>query len=313
PMVRRPRAHELILGVASDPQFGPVILFGHGGVAVEVIRDRALALPPLNLTLARELISRTRVARLLAGYRGQPPAALDAIALALVKVAQLAAEMGELVELDVNPLIADEAGVVALDARILVRRFDGRAADRLAIRPYPQELETPVSAAGGRLLLRPIRPEDEPALQRAFARLDPEDIRLRFFAPLKALTHRLAARLTQIDYDREMALVLAEPGAAGTAELFGVARLHADPDNVEAEFAVTVRSDMKGRGLGRLLMDHLIAHARRRGLKCLFGHVLAENAPMLALCRDLGFALVPETGEPGVVRVTLALARAGTP
>ncbi|HSJ97621.1 MAG TPA: acetate--CoA ligase family protein, partial [Myxococcota bacterium] len=161
PMVRRPGAVELIAGIASDAIFGPVLLFGQGGTAVEVIADRAVGLPPLNANLARDLIGRTRVARLLAGWREHPPANLDALARALVQVAQIAVELPEVVELDVNPLLADARGVLALDARIRVRRADGPAADRLAIRPYPRELEETIALAdGARVFVRPIRPED---------------------------------------------------------------------------------------------------------------------------------------------------------
>ena len=149
PMVNRPLAQELIVGVSEDIQFGPVILFGHGGVAVETIGDRAIALPPLNLKLARELMERTRVYRLLSGFRDRPPAALDQIALVLLKVSQLTVDFGEIVELDINPLLADHEGVLALDARIRVRRFDRPAAARLSIRPYPSELEETLTIADG--------------------------------------------------------------------------------------------------------------------------------------------------------------------
>jgi acetyltransferase len=313
PMIRRRNAHELIVGVSEDAQFGPIVLFGQGGTAVEVVADRAIALPPLNLKLARELMAQTRVYRLLKGYRDRPAAALDAIAITLMKVAQLAADVGEVVELDINPLLADEQGVMALDARVRVRPSDRPASARLAIRPYPRELEEVVSGPDGRrLLLRPVRPEDEPAFRRGFAKLSPESIRLRFFAPLRELSHGMAARLTQIDYDREMALVLADPGPAPSAEIYGVVRISADPDGEQAEFAVTVRDDMAGRGLGEMLLRRIIAYARGRGIRLIFGDVLAENAPMLDLCRRLGFALEYHPGDPGLVRASLSLS-SGTP
>jgi len=312
-MIRRRNAHELIVGVSEDAQFGPIVLFGQGGTAVEVVADRAIALPPLNLKLARELMAQTRVYRLLKGYRDRPAAALDAIAITLMKVAQLAADVGEVVELDINPLLADEQGVMALDARVRVRPSDRPASARLAIRPYPRELEEVVSGPDGRrLLLRPVRPEDEPAFRRGFAKLSPESIRLRFFAPLRELSHGMAARLTQIDYDREMALVLADPGPAPSAEIYGVVRISADPDGEQAEFAVTVRDDMAGRGLGEMLLRRIIAYARGRGIRLIFGDVLAENAPMLDLCRRLGFALEYHPGDPGLVRASLSLS-SGTP
>lgn len=216
-MVRRPGSQELIVGVIEDRQFGPVLLFGHGGTAVEVINDKALGLPPLNMNLAREMMKRTRVYKLLEGYRDQPAADLEAITLTLVRVSQLVIDIGEIVELDINPLLADANGVIGLDTRIKVKAGSGHAHERLAICPYPKALEEEVPLGDGRtLLLRPIVPEDEPSLQRVFANLTAEEIRLRFFLPMKVLSHVNAARFTQIDYDREMALpkLFAEcPGA----------------------------------------------------------------------------------------------------
>jgi len=303
PMVRRPAAHELIVGLSTDPLFGPVVLFGQGGVAVERIDDKALALPPLNINLAREMMSRTRVIRLLEGYRDRPAAALDTIALTLIQVAQLAADVAEIVELDINPLLADPMGVIALDARVKVAPASGPPQARLAIRPYPRELESETSLADGTAIrLRPIRPEDEPALQDYAKRLDPEDVRLRFFTPLRELSHSFAARLTQIDYDRAMAIVAF---AAADGAMLGVARISADPDNTRAEFAVSVRSDLKGRGLGRLLMQRIIEIARARGIARIEGEILRENTAMQTLARDLGFALTTG-GEPGS-SLTMAL------
>jgi acetyltransferase len=308
PMIRRPNAHELILGASEDPQFGPVILFGHGGTAAEVIRDRALALPPLNMRLARDLMAQTRIHRLLTGYRDRPPADLDAVAVALIEMAQLAMDFAEIAELDVNPLLADQDGVIALDARIRVAPATAPAEGRLAIRPYPKELEDEVRLADGRcLMLRPIHPEDEPMLIAAFHKLSPENVRLRFFAPVKELTHETAAALTQIDYDRQMALVLADPLRPGVAELYAVARFSADPDNEKAEFALTVRDDMTGMGLGTLLLRRLIEYARRRGVREIFGHVLRENLRMLALCRFLGFDESGAPDDPALKLVRLRL------
>jgi acetyltransferase len=309
-MIRRPHAYELIAGVSLDAQFGPMILFGHGGVAAEVINDKALALPPLNLRLARDLIGRTRIARMLEGFRNRPPIDFDALALVLVRLSRLIEDLGEVAELDINPLLADETGVIALDARVRLAPAPGPSARRFAIRPYPAELEEIIPLDDGRkLVLRPVRPEDEPAFIEAFSKLDPTDVRLRFFAPLKTLSHELAARLTQIDYDREMALVLAESGQAGRTPILGVARIHADPDIENAEFAVVVRSDVQGRGFGYLLMSRLIAYARGRGLRTLFGGVLRDNRTMLALCRDLGFTITPTEDEPTVLRASLELDR----
>jgi acetyltransferase len=308
PMVRRPGAYELIAGVTADAQFGPVVLFGHGGTAAEVVDDKALGLPPLNMHLAHEIISRTRIHRLLKGYRGMAPARLDAIALTLIQVAQLVIDVAEIVELDVNPLLADEYGVVALDARIEVAPATGLAADRLAIRPYPSELEETIPLGDGRtLLLRPIRPEDEPSLQAAFAKFTPDEIRQRFFVPMKTLSHVTAARFTQIDYDREMALILTEPGIAGKTDIYGVVGLNADPDNERAEYAIIVRGDMTGMGLGIVLMRRIIDYARSRSIREIYGDVLHDNVTMLKLCRALGFSAAALPDDPSIVRVTLRL------
>jgi acetyltransferase len=308
PMIRRPNAHELIVGASEDSQFGLVILFGHGGTAVEVVADRALALPPLNMRLAHDLIAQTRVCRLLSGYRDHPPADLDAIAVTLIKVAQLVIDLAEVVELDINPLLADQHGVIALDARVRVARATAPPERRLAIRPYPKDLEDEIKLTGGRsLLLRPIRPEDEPMLIAAFHKLSPENVRLRFFAPVKELTHETAAGLTQVDYDREMALVLADHDRPGAAELYAVARFSTDPDQEQAEFALTVRDDVTGKGFGPLLMRRLIDYARERGIGEIFGHVLRDNSPMLAICRALGFEEHADPDDPAIKLVRLAL------
>jgi acetyltransferase len=308
PMIRRPNAHELIVGASEDPQFGLVILFGQGGTAVEIVADRALALPPLNMRLAQDLIAQTRVSRLLRGYRERPPADLDAIAVTLIKIAHMVTDFAEIAELDVNPLLADQDGVIALDARVRVTRAAAAPERRLAIRPYPKELEEEVELAGGpALLLRPIHPEDEPMLVAAFHKLAPESVRLRFFAPIKEVTHETAAGLTQIDYDREMALVLADHDRPGAAELYAVARFSTDPDQQKAEFAITVRDDVTGRGLGDLLMRRLIDYARRRGIGEIFGQVLRENRRMLDLCRSLGFEETADPDDPAVRLVRLRL------
>ena len=309
PVVRRPGAYELIMGMSNDPQFGPVILVGQGGVAVEVVDDKALGLPPLNMRLAGELLARTRIYRLLKGFRDQAPVNLEAIALTLVRLSQLVVDLAEVRELDINPLLVDRFGVMALDARVRVERSDRRGADRLAIRPYPKELEEPIPLGDGRtLLLRPIRPEDEPSLQSAFAKLTPDEVRLRFFVPMSTLSHVTAARFTQIDYDREMALILTESGIAGTTDIFGVARIIADPDNQRAEYAIIVRHDMTGMGLGVLLMRRLLDYAQLRGIREIYGDVLQENRTMLKLCEVLGFTKSRSPDDPGIVRVTLDLA-----
>jgi acetyltransferase len=290
-MARRPEAHELIIGVASDPVFGPVLLFGQGGVAVEVVADHAVALPPLNVVLARDMIARTRVAKLLAGYRHRAPANMDAIVHTLMQVSDMVADLPELVELDINPLLADADGVIVLDARVKVAPA-GKAAsalDRLAIRPYPPELEETIVWDGAPLLLRPIRPEDGPAHLAFFDSLTPDDVRYRMFVRVRELQPSQLARFTQIDYDREMAFIATRPDAHGVQQTLGVVRVVADPDNQQAEFAVTVRSDLKGHGLGRILMEKIIAYCRQRGTREIVGEALPQNTRVIGLVRKLGF------------------------
>lgn len=301
-MARRPHALELIVGLTVDPVFGPVVLFGQGGIAVEVTADQAVGLPPLNRILAAELVGRTRVARLLAGYRGQPPADLDALYDVLVRVGRMAAELPELAELDINPLLADAAGVVALDARLRLAPVppgqDGSA--RLAILPYPMELERQVDSALGPLTIRPIRPEDAQAHVAFFRALTPEDVHMRMFGMMRELSPQQLARFTQIDYAREMAFIATRP-ASGGIETLGVARVVFDPDGERGEFAVTVRSDLKGRGLGRLLMQCLLDYCAARGVGLVEGAALSGNARMHALAASLGFTL--DNAPDGMVRM----------
>jgi acetyltransferase len=295
---------ELIVGATSRGDFGPMLLFGEGGVAVEIVADTSLELPPLNLKLAQRMLERTRVFRKMRGFRNVPAVDIGAVALVLTRVSQLVVDWPRIAEIEINPLLASASGCIALDARL--RLAEG--AVPLAIRPYPRELEQDVTIAGGRKVkLRPIRPEDEPALLRGFSRLSEDEVRARFFVPMKTLPHVTAARFTQIDYDREMAFVLAEPGAAGSVELYAVVRLAADPDNTRAEFAIVVEHELTGLGLGGLLMRRLIEYARSRGIGELFGDVLADNVVMLALCRSLGFREEPI--QDHVTRVTLPLTR----
>jgi acetyltransferase len=301
-MIERPAAFELIAGMTVDPLFGPVLLFGRGGTAVEVIRDNAVGIAPLNHALAMDMIARTRVFRALQGYRDRKPADLDAVALTLVKLSQLACDLDEIQEIEVNPLLADADGAIAVDARARIAPVDAsRRGARLAIRPYPRELEkTEMVRQVGSVFLRPIRPDDASAMRSFFEQLSPHDIRLRFFSPLRSLPASFRARFTQIDYDREMAFVLLREQS-----VLGVGRLAADPDNTRAEFSVIVRSDLKGKGLGWLLMKRLIAYAKARGTALLFGDILRDNTVMIAMCRELGFRL--EQGEANVVHATLAL------
>lgn len=304
PMVHRKNARELIMGMVLDPYFGPVIIFGHGGSYAEIIKDSAMGIPPLNMHLAREVISQTAICRVLEAYQGVPGADMEAIALTLVKVSQLVCDMPQVVELEINPIIADDHGVLALDARIKVGDSDVSADKRLAIRPYPKELEETIQLAdGSMLLLRPIRPEDGPAFQDLYTRLSPEDIRFRFLHPIKSLSPDLSARLTQIDYDREMALVLTRK--SGGPEILGVVRITADPNIEKAEFAIVIRRDMTGQGLGPMLLRRIIDYSKTRGVKYIYGEVLSDNRSMLRLADAFGFKKRPVPDDPGVTHVSL--------
>ncbi|MDZ4103714.1 MAG: bifunctional acetate--CoA ligase family protein/GNAT family N-acetyltransferase [Hydrogenophaga sp.] len=297
-MVHKKHAHELIVGASVDPVFGPTILFGQGGVAVEVLADTALALPPLNTTLAQAQIARTRVAKLLRGYRDEPAADTDAIAQVLVSVSQLLADVPELAELDINPLLANHEGAVALDARVRVSAQCPAGAKNFAIQPYPQELVETWDWQGQPVTLRPIRPEDEAQHRRFLEKLDPEDIRLRVFYSRRHIEHSELARLTQIDYAREMAFIATRPGPDGVEETLGAVRAAIDPDNIGAEFGVIVRSDLKGSGLGQKLMSKLIGHLRARGTQRIHGTVLRINRGMLELARALGFQESTNPSDP---------------
>ena len=288
-MVRRRHAHELIIGASIDRVFGPVILFGQGGTAVEVVADRALALPPLNTNLARALVQRTRVARLLQGFRDTPAADQAALHAVLVAVSQLLADVPEITELDINPLLLNPEGAVALDARIRISADAPAGAHHFAIRPYPAHLTESVQWQGRRLTLRAIRPEDEAQHLAFLGRLAPDDIRMRIFSSRRSIARSELARLVQIDYERETAIVAVATGPDGAEETLGAVRAVADPDNINAEFGVVVRSDLKGKGLGWLLMQKLIATLRAQGTQQVVGSVLAHNHAMLAMARRLGF------------------------
>ncbi|MBR0712992.1 bifunctional acetate--CoA ligase family protein/GNAT family N-acetyltransferase [Bradyrhizobium liaoningense] len=308
-MIVKAKARELILGLADDPTFGTVVVFGRGGTAVEIINDKALALPPLDLQLARDLIERTRVSRLLRAYRDVPAVKQDAVAMVLVKLAQMAADIPEIRELDINPLLADETGVTAVDARIAVgttpRKFAGSGPANFAVRAYPSRWERHLELKDGwRIFVRPMRPEDEPTIHTFLKHVTPHDLRLRFFAPMKEFTHEFIARLTQLDYARAMAFIAFEEA---TGEMVGVVRIHSDSIYETGEYAILLRSDLKGRGLGWALMQLIIDYARSEGLKTISGDVLKENTVMLEMCRQLGFQVKPDPAEPDICDVRLKL------
>jgi acetyltransferase len=308
-MAQRTGARELILGLTCDPVFGPVLLCGAGGVEVELHRCHAVALPPLNAALARDLLTRSGVEPLLGAWRGRAAADEAAVIDSLLRLSQLACDLAGVAELDVNPLLADTQGVLVLDARVRLHRAGAQPAP-LAIRPYPQELESKLRVDGQDLLLRPIRPEDGEHLREFYAQASQADLRLRFFQSRREVPASELARFSQIDYDREMAFVaLAPPGADGQQPIAGEVRAVCDPDNVRAEFAIQVASGWQGKGLGRLLLARLVEHLRERGTRELVGECLPENAAMAGLARAAGFAV---RSRGGLVEMRLELPQTST-
>lgn len=307
-MINRPNAHELILGMAEDTTFGPVILFGQGGVATEVINDRSVSLPPLNIALAEDLASRTHIFKLLQGYRNRPAGDLQSLYRVMVRISQLIVDIPEIVELDINPLLLDETGAITLDARIRVAPALLRGSDRLAIRPYPRELEEIIEKAGlgdGTFLLRPILPSDIRSYQRFLESLDAEDIQNRFFCAVRQLAPSELARVTQIDYSREMILVAVGRGESDSETIAGEVRLMFDPDNQQAEIGIAVSSALKSKGLGSKLLCKAIHYCRERRTASMVGTVLAENVRMLGLAKKFGFSL--SASRDGTVDIRLEL------
>jgi acetyltransferase len=256
-------------------------------------------------------MARTRVSRILKAYRDVAAADEDAIALVLVKLAQLAADFPQVREVDLNPFLADEDGLVAVDTRIAVAPVDMTRPGpsdhpRFAIRPYPKQWERHVTLADGTaIFVRPVRPEDEPLYGPFFAAVTPQDLRMRFFAPVKEFGHAFTARFTQIDYGRAMAFVAIEESSG---KLLGSVRLHANADYDTGEYAILVRSDLKGRGLGLLLMQMIIEYARAEGIATIEGQVLRENTSMLSMCRQLGFQIAADPDDVGICVVKLTAA-----
>ena len=308
-MVERGGGIELIAGISNDPTFGPVILFGQGGTAVGVTDDAAIALPPLTAPLADDVIARTRISRLLAGYRTQRPAKLSAIRDILMALARIAVDHPEIAELDINPLLADEHGVVALDARIRLR--DPADAMPAALVSYPHHLERIVAASdGAAILIRPIRPEDAPALQRFIEHLDPATIRARFYETMRRLPPALLASLTQIDYDREIAFVAIEGKDAGEDDprqvtICGVGRLIVPPAGHKAEYALIASPAAIGRGIAHALLDRLIAYARSRGLTEICGGELADSTGMIDVARGLGGLIQRDLSDMTCLSISL--------
>ena len=303
PMVSSSDGRELLVGIIRDPVFGPVITFGSGGTAVELLADRAVALPPLNSLLTKDMISRTRVAKMLASYRKMPAVNIQALEDVLLRISEMACELPAIKELDINPLLADSQGVVAVDARIVVDRYYSDAGHyaHTAIHPYPAHLQNTCILAGGvTCLIRPIRPEDADMEQEFVLGLSDKTRHYRFMNSVKHLTPDMLARFTQIDYDREMAFVAVIKKNNKDREI-GVCRYIINNDGDTCEFAIVVADEWQGKGLAHKLMESLLECARYRGLKEMVGDVLADNAAMQNLARKSGFSVKPNPDDATTV------------
>ncbi|MFH0473515.1 protein lysine acetyltransferase [Kluyvera ascorbata] len=305
-MANRAGAQELRVVVEHDPVFGPLIMLGEGGVEWRAEDQAAVALPPLNMTLARYLVIQAIKSKKIRGRSALRPLDIPGLSQLLVQVSNLIVDCPEIQRLDIHPLLVSGSEFTALDVTLDIAPFSGSSESRLAIRPYPQHLEEWVIMKNGeRCLFRPILPEDEPLLQQFIARVTKEDLYYRYFSEINEFTHDDLANMTQIDYDREMAFV-AVYGSGDETEILGVTRAISDPDNIDAEFAVLVRSDLKGLGLGGRLLDKLINYTRAHGLLRLNGITMPNNRGMIALARKLGFDVDIQL-EDGIVGLSLRL------
>lgn len=306
-MASRAGAQELRVTISNDPVFGTIILLGEGGSDWDVTKDAAVAIPPLNMALARYLV----IGAIKSGKIKQRgfPISIDIASLCrfLVTLSQMIIDCPEIDELDIHPLLVSGNELTILDASLRLRDYAGSQQKRLAIRPYPKELEQSIQLKNGQtILMRPILPEDEPTHKAFVEKVSEEDLYRRFFSDVGELNHEALANLTQIDYDREMALVATCHLASGEEEIWGVARLLADPQNTDAEFAVLVRSDLKGVGLGRVLMQAIIDYGRQAGLSRITGMTMPNNRGMIALAQKCGFSIDVQM-EDGIVDMQLSL------
>lgn len=305
-MANRAGAQELRVVVEHDPVFGPLIMLGEGGVEWRPEEQAVVALPPLNMNLARYLIIQAIKSKKIRGRSALRPLDIAGLSQFLVQVSNLIVDCAEIQRLDIHPLLASGNEFTALDVTLDIAPFDGDNESRLAIRPYPLQLEEWVEMKNGeRVLFRPILPEDEPQLRAFISQVTKEDLYYRYFSEINEFTHEDLANMTQIDYDREMAFV-AVRRAEADEEILGVTRAISDPDNVDAEFAVLVRSDLKGLGLGRRLLEKLITYTRDHGLLRLNGITMPNNRGMVTLARKLGFDVDIQLDE-GIVALTLSL------
>ena len=305
-MLERPHGREIMIGIVQDPVFGPVISFGTGGTAVEIFADNKVALPPLNEYLSKQLIKGTRASAYLQKFRNLPEADIQSLTTVLQRISEITCELPEVMELDINPLLVDETGVIAVDARIVVRSAvtTTKRYDHMAIHPYPTELESSWQLPNGtNITIRPIRPEDATIEQAFVTKLSPESKYFRFMHGLDQLSPMMLARLTQIDYDREMALIAVINEGTDRARIIGVVRYAINPDRHSCEFALTVGDEYQGKGIGRYLMKRIMIVAKDRGIEVIEGEVLSNNVKMLRLMEAMGFRVAHNAEEPQIVQV----------
>jgi acetyltransferase len=309
PMIMKSNGRELMIGVTTDPAFGPVITFGAGGTAVEIMGDRAVALPPLNSFLVKELINDTRIAKMLGKFRNMAPANMEALEDVLLRVSEMVCELPLLKEMDINPLILDENGALAADARVVVeyRQPNADRYSHMAIYPYPAHLVSEWQLADGMdITIRPIRPEDAQLVKQFVHDLSDETKYFRYMNSVQELTEDMLCRFTQLDYSRELALIAVTVNRDKEVQL-GVARYAINPDGKTCEFALVVADNITGKGLGQKLMVSLMEAARSKGLEVIEGEVLSHNHNMLKLMTRLGFSIKHSTDDAGIMKVAKAL------
>lgn len=309
PMVKKPNGRELMVGIVADPVFGPVITFGAGGTAVEVLSDRAVSLPPLNQHLVENLISGTRVSKMLKAFRNMPAVDMDGLETLLLRVSEMVCELPWIKEMDINPLIIDENGALAADARVIIGPVK-TSADRyahMAICPYPAHLVSHWELDDGYdVTVRPMRPEDAELVQSFVRTMSEQSRYFRFMEAVRELSPSMLSRFTQIDYDREMALV-ASVEEGGKEVQIGVARYAINPDGKSCEFALAVTDAWQGRGMGHRLMNRIMEIAREHGLEVIEGDVLAKNNNMIDLAKSMGFTIEAVEDDPAVRKMTRRL------
>jgi acetyltransferase len=308
PMIKK-RGYEIILGAKTDPLFGPIILFGMGGVGVELFKDVAVGLPPLNQTLARRIMEETKVYQFLKGYRNLPPANIKLLEETMVRFSQILVDFPQLKEVDINPLFIDENEAFALDARIVIDKERVIAKlephEHLVITPYPKKYESLWRLRDGRpVILRPIKPEDEPLWLEMFQSFSEQSIRYRFFHMIKDTPHEVRVRYCNIDYDREMAIV-AELNEGGRRKILGVVRLVIEPDGKTGEIAFIVADPWQGLGLGSKMVDYMIEICKDKKLETIYGIVLPDNYRAIDLMKRMGFTF--ESLSDGTMKGTLNL------